>query len=151
MPSLSADNDTAAVRERAVSRKRNGYGMALGEVTLAPGQTVALQVRDQLKQAFQQAGYTVVTEAGAAAPVVVDVRIKKFWTWSKVSFTAITMVSDIHTELTITGAKTAPTTISARVEEGKLIGGADATIDSLQKALTAYNTQATAKLAEIKL
>ena len=149
-PSLSPEGDTPDVRARAVSRKRNGYGMALGDVTLAPGQTVAGQVSDALQQAFRQAGYTVVTEAGAAAPIIVDVRIKKFWSWTKPGFSAITLVSDIDTELTITAAKAAPAAISAHVEDAKLVGGANAHLESLQKALTAYRAEAVTKLADLK-
>ena len=147
LPSIEKDGDKAEVRARAVSRKRIGYGMALGDVTLASGQTVAGQVTDTLRQALQQSGYTVVTQAGAANPIIVDVRVKKFWTWHKVGLAAITVSSDIHTELTILGAKSAPTALTVHVEDDKLVGGADATVESLEKALAAYRAEAVAKLA----
>jgi hypothetical protein len=149
LPSLEKDGDKADVRARAVSRKRNGYGMALGDVTLSGGQTVAGQVSESLRQAFHQAGYTVVTDAGATKPIIVDVKVKKFWTWHKVSFTAITVISDIQTEVSISGAKAGPLAIAVHLEDDKLVGGADATVESLDKALSAYRTEAIAKFAAI--
>ena len=148
-PSLG-EGDTPDIRARAVSRKRNGYGMALGDVTLAPGQTVTGKVSEALEQAFKQSGYTVVAAAGAANPIIVDVRVKKFWTWTKPGFTAITLVSDIDAELTITGAKSAPAAITTHLEDAMLAAGSDARVDSLQKALSAFRTEAVAKLSDLK-
>ena len=153
-PSLGPDGDTADIKARAVSRKRNGYGMALGDVTLEPGKTVAGQVGETLRQAFQQAGYTVVNDAGAtgaSTPIIVDVRVKKFWTWRRKGFTVITLLSDIQTELTVTGAKSAPAAIAVHLEDEVLIaGGQDTTIESLQKALAAYRADAVIKLADMR-
>jgi hypothetical protein len=147
IPSLEKDGDKADVRARAVSRKRNTYGMALGDITLAGGQTVAGQVSEQLRQALQQAGYTVVTDANATKPIIMDVKVKKFWTWHKISFTAITLISDIQTELSISGAKAGPTSIAVHLEDDKLVGGSDATVESLDKALSAFRTEAIAKFS----
>lgn len=51
----------------------------------------------------------------------------------------------------MTGAKSWPGVIFVHVEDNKLVaGGSDTTIESLQKALTAYRAQAVTKLAELK-
>ena len=154
IPSVESGASNPDIKARAVARKRNGYGMALGDVLLEPGQTVAVKVGDALRQAFQQAGYTVVTEAGgtgATAAIIVDVRITKFWTWRKMGFTAITLMSEIQTEITMTGVKSSPGVIYVHFEDDKLVaGGADTTAETLQKALAAYRTEAVTKLAELK-
>src|SRR4051812_33678497 len=41
-PSLMDDNlNDGAIRSRAIARKRNGYGMALGDILVPEGQTIA--------------------------------------------------------------------------------------------------------------
>ena len=153
-PSLDTDGHKPEIKARAVSRKRNGYGMALGDVLLEPGQTVAGKVGDALRQAFQQSGYTVVAEAGGAganAPIIVDVRITKFWTWRRAKFTELSLISEIQTEMTMTGAKSWPGVIFVHVEDNVFAaGGSDTTIESLQKALVAYRAEGVKKLAELK-
>lgn len=150
-PSLDADGDKAEIKARAVARKRNGYQMALGDVLLEPGQTVAGRVGDTLRDAFQQSGYKVATEAGGnPAPLVVDVRVKKFWTWRRAGFTSIGLLADIDTELVITGAKSGPGRIAVHIEEEALVAGPGSTVESLQKAMTAYRAEAITKLADLK-
>jgi hypothetical protein len=152
MPSLESDAQNPEIRNRAITRKYNAYGMALGDVLLEPGQTVTAQVSDTLRQAFQGAGYTVVTSAGGnPAPVIVDVRVKQFWTWRKMGFTTITLIADIETELTIAGSKPQLALIKAHVEDDRVVAAPSATTESLQQALTAYRTEAITKLAALKL
>jgi hypothetical protein len=152
MPSLEADSDNAEIRNRAITRKYNAYGMALGDVLLEPGQTVTGYVGDTVRQAFQGAGYTLAKEPGGnPAPLIVDVRVKKFWTWRKMGFTAITLVSDIETELAITGAKTPTILIQKHIEEDRVVAAPSATTETLQQALTAYRTEAITKLSALKL
>jgi Uncharacterized lipoprotein len=151
-PSLESDVDNPEIRNRAITRKYNAYGMALGDVLLEPGQTVTAQVGDTLRQAFQGAGYTIVTAPGGnPAPIIVDVRVKQFWTWRKLGFTAITLIADIETELTIAGPKTQQALIKAHVEDDRVVAAPSATTESLQQALTAYRTEAITKLAALKL
>lgn len=151
MPSLEADGDKAEIKARAVARKRNGYQMALGDVLLEPGQTVAGRVGDTLREAFQLSGYTVVKEAGGVpAPIVVDARVKKFWTWRRKGFTAITVLADIDAELTIAGAKSPPGHIAVHIEDDVLMAGPGTTIETLQKGLTGFRAEAITKIAGMK-
>ena len=83
-PSLGfggAATATDEVKARAIGRKRNTFGQALGDVLLENGQTVVGVVRDNLTTAFGAAGYQVATgepPAGAQA-LVADVRVTEFW------------------------------------------------------------------------
>lgn len=150
-PSLDKDGDKTDIKARAIARKRNGYQMALGDVLLEPGQTVAGKVGDTLRNAFQQAGYTVVTQPGGTpAAVIVDARVKKFWTWRRLNFTAVTVLAEIDTELVIAGAKSGPARIAVHIEEDKLAAGPGSTIEGLQNALIAYQAEAVTKLADMK-
>lgn len=148
-PSLASDEDKLDYKARAVMRK--GASVALGDVLLEPGQTVAGQVGDALRQAFQLAGFTVLKEAGGgAAPIIVDVRVKRFWSWAKKGFTAITEVTDIDTELSFTGVKSGPDRIVVHAEADSFVSTPPVRIDALQKAIAAYRTEAVTKLADLK-
>lgn len=82
IPSLGfggADEASAAVRARAVGRKRGGYGQALGDVLLEEGTTVTGVIQEQVAAAAREAGYRVV-EPGEA-DFTLDVAIDRFWSW----------------------------------------------------------------------
>lgn len=119
-PSLGfggSDNATAQVKSRAIGRKRNGFGKALGDVLLDQGQTVQEIVRKNLAAALEQGGYKVESQADASVkPVMLDVRIKKFWSWLQPGFWAITLHSEIATELQVEGGG-APLEIQAHAED----------------------------------
>lgn len=151
-PSLDTDNNKPEIKARVVARKRNGYQMALGDVLLEPGQTVAGKVGDALRQAFQLAGYTVVNEASSkSSVVVVDVRVTKFWTWPRKQFTVVTELAEVETELVIAGVKPVPLRIGVHTEDDKLVAGALTRADTLQKVLTAYRSEAVTKVVDLKL
>jgi len=109
---------TDAVKARAIARKRNGYGQALGDVVLPEGRTVVGLVRENLTAAFEQAGYRVASAEQATAPplTIVDVSIRKFWAWMRPGFWALTFNTNVETVLTPVGGTT-PTTVSVTVEE----------------------------------
>ncbi|HEY0200042.1 MAG TPA: hypothetical protein VGC19_16140 [Rhodanobacter sp.] len=148
-PSLGfggSDRATAAVKARAIGRKRNGFGKALGDVLLENGQTVEDVVRTNLTVALQQAGYQVKTEAGLSAnPLVLDVRIKQFWAWFRPGFWAITLSSNIATELYVTGVS-APLEITTHTEENRQMATEGAWMEIVQKGLTDYRAQVAAKM-----
>lgn len=153
-PSLGSGGASKAgddVKARAVARKRNSYGQALGDVLL-DGQTVTGVVREHLAGAFRQAGYQVAEAAPAAAaatasaPILVDVRIRKFWAWMQPGFWALTFNADMETLLEVSGTAT-PTNVSVSTQESRQMGTDDAWVAVLQKALADYRAQAAAKLA----
>ena len=106
-PSLKGGKGASAneeVKSKAVARKRNGYGMALGDILLEGDQTVHGVVRDLLRESFNGAGYYVVDDRAKLGErgMEVDVDIEKFWAWFTPGFFSVTMESQIETSLAVT-------------------------------------------------
>lgn len=104
IPSLDpSEQQNDAIRLRAVGRKRNTFGKALGDILLAEGKTVETLISRSITQAFADLGYQVITEKSAATneTFVVDATINKFWAWMNPGFWAITLSAEISTDLAI--------------------------------------------------
>lgn len=144
MPSLGfggADKAADDVKARAVGRKRNTYGMALGDVLLQQGQTVESVVRENLIAAFQQAGYQVKGEGDAGpSPLVVDVHIKQFWAWFTPGFWAVTLSDNIATDLVVHGVEV-PVVVSTHVEDKHAAATEDDWMQIVDKGLDAYRAE----------
>jgi len=87
IPSLPEDEvNNESIKARAIGRKRNGYGRAMGDVLLPEGQTVASVVKSSISNSFRQAGYRVLKKGDAqyndAFPI--SVRVTKFWSWMEI-------------------------------------------------------------------
>lgn len=153
IPSLGHEGSAAASAElkaRAIARKRNTFGKALGDVTLQEGQTVSEVVRSNLAAAFQQAGYTVTPEnAGGPSPLLVDVSIKQFWAWMTPGFWALTFETKIETDLDF-GTVSPQLTIKAYAQDSGQLGTDGAYIGIISKALDAYRSEATTKIDAIR-
>ncbi len=94
IPSLKNNEVTdKSITERAIARKRNGYGMALGDVLLPSGRTLSQLVNESVASAYKQAGYEVVTEPGAADATAVKVHIVEFWSWFTPGFFSVDVSS----------------------------------------------------------
>jgi hypothetical protein len=135
------DKATADVKARAVARKRNGYGLALGDVLLQQGKTVEDVVRENLAAAFQQAGYQVRGESDAGpSPLVVDVHIKQFWAWFTPGAFVVTLSDNIATDLVFNGVG-APVVVSAHVEKHYAIATDKDWIQIVDNGLDAYRAE----------
>ncbi len=67
----------------AIGRWRNGYGMALDNVYLEPGESVTDLVAERVTNALRRAGYMVLNPGDAqydSAPAL-EVEINKLWGW----------------------------------------------------------------------
>jgi uncharacterized lipoprotein YajG len=91
-----------AVTSRAIGRKRNGYGKALGDVLLPDGQTVAMITQNALANGFRQAGYRVLNagDPGFDQAVQVDAQVRQYWSWVSIGFWAITLHCRVEAEMT---------------------------------------------------
>lgn len=93
-PSLGSQEEIQdpKITGRALARKRNGFGMALGDVTLPQSMSVASLVHNSAKKALQDKGYVVVEDSSPeyarALPLSID--IEQFWTWIHIGFTELT-------------------------------------------------------------
>lgn len=148
IPSLGfegAAQASDALKGRAIGRKRNTYGKALGDVLLEDGQTVTSVVRENLVAAFTDAGYKVETDAMAASlPTVIDVEIRKFWSWFQPGFWAITLSADIQADLKLAGAAK-PNTIDVHVEDKRQTATDGAWMVIMQQALNDFRRQVAAQ------
>lgn len=146
-PSMGSAGSSDAERGRAVARKRNSFGQALGDVLLQDGATVVGVVRQNITAAFEQAGYKVVPAGSAASPATttVDVSIRKFWAWMRPGFWALSFNSNIETTISPVGGG-APINLSVSVSESRQLGTDSAWIEIVQKALLDYRAQAVTKL-----
>lgn len=91
------------IKLRAIARKRNSYGMALGDILLIEGKTVNLLIDATLRQAFIESGYKVISskEQITNNTYIVDAKIIKLWSWMNPGFLAITLSADISTDIAI--------------------------------------------------
>ncbi len=102
-PSLSGDDvHDAALKARAIGRKRNSYGMAMGDVMLPEGSTVSGVIRTAIANGFREAGYRVV-EAGQegfdqARPL--SLRINAYWCWFQPGFFGVTVHNRSRIDIT---------------------------------------------------
>lgn len=91
-------------RKQAIARKRNGYGMALGDIVLEGSGTVEDLTRDLIVRGLVERGYQVV-DAGSAPEDALRVSavIREFWAWFTPGFVAATMEARVGTALTVSG------------------------------------------------
>ncbi|WP_052433580.1 hypothetical protein [Sulfurospirillum arsenophilum] len=102
IPSLDpSEPQTDTIKARAVARKRNGYGMAMGDIVLNANQTVNSVIKDSLKEALKSKGYQVIENKDQITPqtYIADVKIVKFWSWMNPGAFAITLSCEIETNV----------------------------------------------------
>lgn len=103
IPSLkNGEISDSTITDRAIARKRNGYGKALGDILLPEGRTVQALTREALTRAFREAGYRVLEKGdkdfGNAAPVHAE--IEQFWAWITPGFWAAALEFETRVKLT---------------------------------------------------
>lgn len=104
-PSLKNDEVTdKSITERAIARKRNGYGKGLGDVLLPSGRTVSQLVNESVAAAYKQAGYQVVTDPSAPDAAAVKVHIVEFWSWFTPGFFSVDVSNKSHLRIEAPGA-----------------------------------------------
>ncbi|MFH2079583.1 MAG: hypothetical protein ABIJ73_12820 [Pseudomonadota bacterium] len=106
IPSLKKGSDyvlDAEGRKRAIARKRNGYGMALGDILLEGGETVETLTRDLVTTGLHERGIRVL-EAGAQAPadaIRLRVDIREFWAWFSPGFWSVSMEAKLRMDFEV--------------------------------------------------
>jgi hypothetical protein len=153
VPSLGfggASQATAETKLRAIGRKRNGYGKAMGDVLLQDGLTVESVIRENLAAALRQAGYQVVEPSNARpGALIIDVHIKTFWGWINPGFWSITASANIATDLDI-ASKTGATHVAVHYQDSRQIVADGTWVEVIDKTLQAYRAEVTQKLGTLK-
>jgi uncharacterized lipoprotein YajG len=143
IPSLDPDEQqNDSIRLRAIARKRNGFGKALGDILLKEGQTVESVIHDALRQAFVEQGYRVIENKQLATDdtAIVDARIHKFWSWMNPGFWAISLSTEISTGIGIKSAGAAPheETVSVKASDRFQTGVGSNWLEVMHTALKEY-------------
>ena len=103
LPSLKQEDiDNVAIKSRAIARKRNGFGKALGDVLLSEGRTVQDLTREAVTGGLRNGGYRVLraTDDGYAEATPVVVTIDKFWGWLRPGFWQIALEFELAITVT---------------------------------------------------
>jgi hypothetical protein len=145
MASLDPNEDAGdASKARAIGRKRNGYGKALGDVVLPEGKTVSGLVESALASGFQEAGYIVVKpgDPNFDSAAAVNAQVIDFWAWFQPGFWAVT--TNQKSELKLSGdvgALHGTETVKTRVKESKQVVTASDWQEIVQEGLAAITEQ----------
>lgn len=135
------------VKARAIGRKRGADGLDSGDVVLQRGQTVAQTVRENIAQAFGEAGYDVRTGADAGpGATFVDVHIKRFWTWFDPGYRTVTMHADIGAELDLSSGNS-PISVDVRTAASALAATDRAWLHVANQGLADFRAQAAKLMA----
>ena len=145
VPSLGepASRASASTRAHAVARKRNGYGLAQGDVVLSDRADLRDVMRDNVAAALTRAGYRV--DANDPAARNVDVHVRQFWLWLQPGVAVGVIHSSIVADVSVGGS--AAVTVSAETSQPGQIFSQEAWTNAVQVAVEAWRKQAVTDLA----
>jgi hypothetical protein len=98
---------TPEMKSRAIARKRDTFGKALGDIMLKEGQSVQSVIYEATRNSLYSLGYDVVNDPKEAKPdaIIMDISIDKFWAWFMPGFWTLSIKSEITTINTISVPK----------------------------------------------
>lgn len=150
IPSLDPSEDQSdSIKARAIGRKRNGYGKALGDMLLKEGETVQSLTYKSIQEAFVEKGYTVINNKDQINKdtYVVNASIDKFWAWMNPGFWSITLSSEVSTDITVKSSKAStPIKASVKASDGYQVATEKNWTEIIQKSLQLYVEDLKAKL-----
>ena len=154
IPSLKNNEvNDPAITSRAIARKRNSFGAAMGDILLPEGQTVMGLVSSSLAKGLRENGFRVVSESdpdfASAAPL--EVEIAKFWGWFQPGFWQLKL--HYVTAITVTGPVaifTDSEAFSSDVELGFQVASSSNWTETIDASLAALNQEISARLAEYR-
>ena len=101
IPSLKGglEKATDSDKSKAIARKRNGYGKAMGDIMLRDV-TVDSVIQKRVESALTKSGYKVVPMSQELNPdLILNIKIDKFWSWMQPGFSYVTLNTEIETEI----------------------------------------------------
>jgi len=155
IPSLDpSEASSDAIKLRAIGRKRNSYGKALGDILLKDGITVESLVSSAIRRAFAENGYRILDNSSQITPnvYVVDADIDQFWTWMNPGFWAITLSAEISTNLSIKeGAKKQQLVVQSKSSGSFQVGTESNYLKVITDALDLYVEELKRKLKSLTI
>lgn len=149
IPSMDpSEAQDQAMKLRAIGRKRNGFGKALGDIVLQDGKSVESLTMGAIRQAFVEKGYRVVDNKDAAANAyLVTADVNKFWAWMNPGFAAITLNTEIATDLSLKSLEGSERiSVSVKAADYFQTGMEGNWVEVINKALQLYVDDLKAKL-----
>ena len=154
IPSLDpSETSSAEIISRAIGRKRNTYGKALGDILLREGTTVESLTSSAIRRAFSENGYMVLDNASQVTPnvFVVNADINQFWTWMNPGFWAITLSAEISTNLRIKqGAHEQELVVQSKSADSFQTGSESNYLQVITEALSLYIEELKRKLNSLE-
>lgn len=137
------------IQLRAIGRKRNGYGKGLGDILLPEGKTVETLIESVVSKELVNKGYTVIAskELITRNTYVADVKINKLWSWMNPGAFAITLSTEISTDIAIKGgASTESKEISVKASHSYQVATESNWLEIMQVAFSKYAAELDRKL-----
>ena len=136
IPSLKDGQiDNEELTSRAIARKRNSYGMAMGDIMLPEGRTVEQLIRETIEEALKEKGYTVVESEGSGVTTM-DADIQKAWAWFSPGFWTVGLDYESEVILTSDVLINAPTdTVTGEASLRSGAAGSRAYMNTFDKGL----------------
>jgi len=106
IPSVKGGPESKSTEElnAYVGRQRNGYGGAMGSVSLGEGKTVQSEVKALLTAGLKANGYDVASSPQQAGKNL-DVDIQEFWAWMVPGFVSVGFESRVGLKLSVDGSE----------------------------------------------
>jgi hypothetical protein len=100
-PSIDGDVSTLTPETKAtfIGRQRNGYGKAMGDITLPAGDSVVQRMQALIEEGLKRRGYALTKGKGEAGAV--SVVINEFWAWFTPGMWAVTFEARLDSAVTI--------------------------------------------------
>jgi len=143
IPSLKGglQNATDLDKAKALARKRNGYGKAMGDILLKD-ETVANTVEKRVKSALLHSGYKVVAANEVKNPdIEIVVKIDKFWSWMQPGFSYVTVNTEIETEIASPNGVIKPINTTVKLSKPSAMLTGAKWIAMINETLDAYETR----------
>jgi hypothetical protein len=139
---------SAELQARAIGRKRNGYGKALGDVFLDEKNSVQNLVNNTLTNVLNKYGYKTYDINSNYPPgtIFIDVTINKFWSWIDIGFWSIGIEAEIDTNVNITYDDNRTRSISARTSNRVMAATDSAWKETIDLILQSYEKNAEKEL-----
>jgi len=136
------------LRSRAIGRKRNGYGKALGDVFLEENNSVQNLVINTLTNVLNKYGYKIynVNSSYPQDTIFIDITINKFWSWIDIGFWSIGVEAEIDTDVSITYDDNKTKSISARTSNRVMAATDSAWKETIDLVLQDYKKSAAEEL-----
>jgi len=141
------------LRSRAIGRKRNGYGKALGDVFLEDNNSVQNLVINTLTNVLNNYGYKIhdINLTYPPDTIFIDITINKFWSWIDIGFWSIGIDAEIDTDVSITYDDNKTKSISARTSNRVMAATDSAWKETIDLALQNYKKNAEKELKFLAL